>query len=50
MKYKIINKKSCYIQKTVKLGNNCIIYPNCVLQNCIVPSGSIIKAGSVIIS
>ncbi len=50
MKYKIINKKSCYIQKTVKLGKNCIIYPNnVILGTTKIKDGCILYPGNVII-
>lgn len=49
-KYKIINKKTCTIDKTVKIEDGCIIYPNnTILGNTILRKGCILYPGNVII-
>jgi len=49
-KYKIINKKTCLIDKTVVIGKDCVIYPNnTILGNTIIDEGCILYPGNVII-
>ena len=50
MNYKIINKKSCCIQQSVKIGKGCIIYPNnTILGSTQIKDGCIVYPGNVII-
>ena len=39
-----------HLLNDVTIGENCIIYPNCVLKNCIIPNNTIVKPGSIIIN
>ena len=49
MSFKIINKKSCYIQKSVKIGKNVLIYPNnVVLGNTTIADECILYPNNVI--
>ena len=46
---KYIDEKSTYIDNTVKIGDNCIIYPNVIIEgNSVIGDNSIIYAGSYI--
>lgn len=46
---KFIKKKSCYIEKTVKLGKTVVIYPNVVIEGTtFIDEGTVIYNGSYI--
>ena len=48
--YKIINSKLCTIDKTVKIGKNCLIYPNnVILGNTTLDDDCVLYPGNVII-